>query len=134
MLDPEVEALADALVSLEVGLKKACVTFAEALCLEGVMHIRDVAEFTEAEARDMMTRAGMAKLQQNRVMQAVALAPAPAPAPAPPPPHHVLPRKLLLLPLLQLQLPSAALPPLGQGFCAPLVAKVLPTGSSSIRG
>ena len=41
---------------------------------------------------------------------------------------------LLLLPLLQLQLQSAALPPLVQGFCAPLVATVHPTGSSIIPG
>jgi hypothetical protein len=37
---------------------------------EGVMAVEDLSDVTEAEARDMMTRAGMSKLQQNKVIQA----------------------------------------------------------------
>jgi hypothetical protein len=36
------------------------------------MAVEDFSEVTEAEARDMMARAGMSKLQQNRVVQAEA--------------------------------------------------------------
>ena len=85
-LDPDVEALADTLVALKLGAKKACVAFAEVLYQEGVVHIEDVNNVLEAEARDMMARAGMSKLQQNKVMQAVAPAPAPAPAASSPAP------------------------------------------------
>jgi len=82
-LDPEVEALADSLVALKVGLKKACVTFAEALCQEGVMSIQDLAFLPEATARQCLAGAGLKELQQMKVMQAVPRAPAPAPPPVP---------------------------------------------------
>ena len=64
------QALADAFVSLKVGLKETCVAFAVELSKQGVMAVEDFSEVTEAEARDMMARAGMSKLQQNRVIQA----------------------------------------------------------------
>ena len=68
----ELQALADVFVSLKVGLKEACVAFAVELSKQGVMAVEDFSEVTEAEARDMMARAGMSKLQQNRVIQAEA--------------------------------------------------------------
>jgi len=68
----ELQALADAFVSLKVGLKETCVAFAVELSKQGVMAVEDFSEVTEAEARDMMARAGMSKLQQNRVVQAEA--------------------------------------------------------------
>ena len=46
--------------------------FAVELSKQGVMAVEDFSEVTEAEARDMMARAGMSKLQQNRVIQAEA--------------------------------------------------------------
>jgi hypothetical protein len=79
-LDPELDALADSLVSLKVGVSKACAEFAAALGKEGVLSIADLADLTEADARDVLTRAGMSKIQQNRVMQAVAPAAASAAA------------------------------------------------------
>jgi hypothetical protein len=82
-LDPELDALADSLVSLKVGVSKACAEFAASLGKEGILSIADLADLTEADARDVLTRAGMSKIQQNRVMQAVAPAPAPAPVHAP---------------------------------------------------
>lgn len=75
VLDPELEALADSLVTLKVGLKKACVMIAEALCQEGVMCVQDLGDVSDAEALDVMSKAGMSKIQQNKVIQAVALAP-----------------------------------------------------------
>ena len=68
----ELQALADAFVSLKVGLKEACVAFAVELSKEGVMAVEDFGAVTEAEARDMMARAGMSKLQQNKIIQAEA--------------------------------------------------------------
>ncbi len=59
-------------MSLKVGLKETCVAFAVELSKQGVMAVEDFSEVTEAEARDMMARAGMSKLQQNRVIQAEA--------------------------------------------------------------
>jgi hypothetical protein len=81
-LDPKVEALANSLESLQLGAKKACIAFAEVLYQEGVVRIADLAMVSESDARDALMRAGMSKIQQSKVMQA--LAPAPAPAPAPP--------------------------------------------------
>ena len=46
--------------------------FAAELSKQGVMAVEDFSEVTEADARDMMARAGMSKLQQNRVIQAQA--------------------------------------------------------------
>jgi hypothetical protein len=60
----------DVFISLKVGLKEACIAFAVELGKEGVMAVEDLSDVTEAEARDMMTRAGMSKLQQNKVIQA----------------------------------------------------------------
>ena len=57
---------------LKVGLKETCVVFAVELSKQGVVAVEDFSEVTEAEARDMMARAGMSKLQQNRVIQAEA--------------------------------------------------------------
>ncbi len=71
-ISAELQALADAFVSLKVGLKETCVAFAVELSKQGVMAVEDFSEVTEAEARDMMARAGMSKLQQNRVIQAEA--------------------------------------------------------------
>ena len=68
----ELQALADVFVSLKVGLKEACVAFAVELSKEGVMAVEDFSAVTEAEARDMMARAGMSKLQQNKIIQAEA--------------------------------------------------------------
>jgi hypothetical protein len=68
----ELQALADAFVSLKVGLKETCVVFAVELSKQGVVAVEDFSEVTEADARDMMARAGMSKLQQNRVIQAEA--------------------------------------------------------------
>ena len=68
----ELQALADVFVSLKVGLKETCVALAVELSKQGVMAVEDFSEVTEAEARDMMARAGMSKLQQNRVIQAEA--------------------------------------------------------------
>ena len=82
-LDPEVEALADSLVALKLGAKKACVAFAEVLYQEGVVHIEDLALFPAASARVLLANAGLKELQQIKVMQAVAPAPAFAPATAP---------------------------------------------------
>jgi hypothetical protein len=72
--DPVLESLADALVGLKVGLKKACVTFAVALCQEGVLAIGDLGDIPEQDARDALQRAGMSKIQQNKVMQALEVA------------------------------------------------------------
>jgi uncharacterized protein YerC len=72
LISAELQALADAFVSLKVGLKETCVAFAVELSKQGVMAVEDFSEVTEAEARDMMARAGMSKLQQNRVIQAEA--------------------------------------------------------------
>ena len=69
-LAAEVQALADVFVSLKVGLKETCVALAVELSKQGVMAVEDFSEVTEAEARDMMARAGMSKLQQNKVIQA----------------------------------------------------------------
>ncbi len=80
---PELGALADHLVSLKVGVSKACAEFAASLGKESILSIADLAALTEAEARDVLSRAGMSKIQQNVVMQAVAQASAPAPATAP---------------------------------------------------
>jgi hypothetical protein len=71
-LAAEVQALADAFDSLKVGLKETCVALAVELSKQGVVAVEDFSEVTEAEARDMMARAGMSKLQQNRVIQAEA--------------------------------------------------------------
>jgi hypothetical protein len=68
----ELQALADVFVSLKVGPKETCVAFAVELSKQGVMAVEDFSEVTEADARDMMARAGMSKLQQNRVVQAEA--------------------------------------------------------------
>jgi hypothetical protein len=77
-LDPELDALADSLVALKLGATKACLAFAEVLHNDGVVCIADLACVSETDAHDVLTCAGMSKIQLNKVMQAVTPAPAPA--------------------------------------------------------
>jgi hypothetical protein len=71
-VEPELQSLADALVALKIGLPKMCAAFAVSLSQEGVLSIDDLRLFSDAEARDVMHRAGLKELQQRKLMQAVA--------------------------------------------------------------
>ena len=66
------QPLTDALVALKIGAPNACAAFALSLSQEGVMGINDLSLFTEAEARDVLARAGVKELQLRKVMQAAA--------------------------------------------------------------
>jgi len=84
-LDPELEVLADSLVALKVGVQKACASFAAALGHEGIMSMEDLCFLSDAQARELLARAGMKEVQQMKVMQAIPRASAPAPTPTPTP-------------------------------------------------
>jgi hypothetical protein len=71
-LAAELQALADIFVALKVGLPESCAAFAVHLGKEGVMAVEDFSAVSEEEALDMMARAGMSILQQNKVIQAFA--------------------------------------------------------------
>jgi len=72
--DAEVEPLSleAQLVSLHVCREEDSAALAEQLRKQGVMTIEDFSLVSEEEARDMMAHSGMSKLQQNKVIQAVA--------------------------------------------------------------
>jgi hypothetical protein len=76
--DPELQLLTDALVALNIGVRKTCAALAAALEQKGVMRIDDVRLLPEAEARDLLERSGFEKIQQLKLMQAVAPPPAAA--------------------------------------------------------
>jgi hypothetical protein len=85
----ELHALAESLVALNLGRMEVCLAFAEVLHDEGVACIDDLSCFEKAELSDLLTQAGMSKIQQVKVMAAVTDASAPAPPPmsgASPPP------------------------------------------------
>jgi TPR repeat protein len=82
-LDSELEALAQSLQLLKLGAKQACIGFAEFLYREGVVHVADLSSVSDSDALDVLVRAGMSKIQQNKVMHARAFAPPPATATAP---------------------------------------------------
>jgi hypothetical protein len=70
--DRDQEALGDALARIKVGPNHICAAFAGALSQQGVTSLHDLLNVAEADARDMLARAGMSKLQQHKVMQAAA--------------------------------------------------------------
>jgi hypothetical protein len=51
-----------------VCLQEACGAFAKELHQQGVITIEDIDLMTDAEARDMMARAGMSVLQQHKML------------------------------------------------------------------
>jgi hypothetical protein len=59
--------LAAQLGSLHVCLQEACDVFAKELNKQGVITVEDIELMTEADARDMMARAGLSVLQQNKI-------------------------------------------------------------------
>jgi hypothetical protein len=50
-----------------VCLQEACGAFAKELNKQGVVTIEDIDLMTDADARDMMARAGLSVLQQNKI-------------------------------------------------------------------
>ena len=64
---PEPVGLAAQLGSLHVCLQEACDVFAKELNKQGVITVEDIDLMTEADARDMMARAGLSVLQQNKI-------------------------------------------------------------------
>ncbi len=87
-VDPDQEALENALVVLKVGNKQMSAAFAVALNKEGVFSLQDLNNVTDVEAADIMARAGFSKLQQNKVLQSMnkVLQSVPLSAPSTPPP------------------------------------------------
>jgi hypothetical protein len=91
-LEEELQALVAEMTKLQLGLKKACVTFARCLANEGVMTLERLRPLPSAKARTLLQKAGMKELQVNAVLQAfcppapqklLPLVPSPAPAPVP---------------------------------------------------
>ncbi len=72
VVDPSLQLLTAALVALKIGVPNACADFALSLSQEGVMGTDDLSLFTEAEARDVLSRAGLKELHLRKVMQAIA--------------------------------------------------------------
>jgi hypothetical protein len=66
---PEPVGLAAQLGSLHVCLQEACDVFAKELNKQGVVTVEDIELMTEADARDMMARAGLSVLQQNKIQR-----------------------------------------------------------------
>jgi hypothetical protein len=71
VLKPDAVGLAAQLGSLHVCLQEACGAFAKELHKQGVITIEDIDLMTDAEARDMMARAGMSVLQQHKILGAL---------------------------------------------------------------
>ena len=71
-VDPELQPLTDALVALKIGVHRTCAALAVALEQAGVMSIDDLRLLSEVDARDLLDRVGFEKLQQIKLMQAVA--------------------------------------------------------------
>jgi hypothetical protein len=106
---PEPVGLAAQLGSLHVCLQEACDVLAKELNKQGVITVEDIELMTEADARDMMARAGMTVLQQNKIqaelqrhqgrrlvsfnLQAPCPMLAACRAPPPPPPSHLSPQR-----------------------------------------
>jgi hypothetical protein len=80
-VDPELQSLTAALTSLKIGTLSTCAALALALQHKGVMCIDDLRLLSEADARDLLERVGFEKIQQLKLMQAVA---SPLPAAAAP--------------------------------------------------
>jgi hypothetical protein len=70
------------MMEFKIGLKKACVTFARSLADEGVMSLVELRPLPAAEARDLLQKSGMKKLQIDKVIAAYNAPPAPLPAAA----------------------------------------------------
>ena len=71
-MDSELQSLTESLVALRIGVRKTCAVLAAALAQKGVMCIDDLRLLPEAEARDLLERAGFEKIQQLKLMQAAA--------------------------------------------------------------
>ena len=69
-VDVELQALVSEMTQLQLGLKKACVTFARSLADEGVMSLQRLRGMQAQDARDILQSTGMKKLQVAAVMQA----------------------------------------------------------------
>ena len=69
-MDSELQSLTESLVALRIGVRKTCAVLAAALAQKGVMCIDDLRLLPEAEARDLLERAGFEKIQQLKLMQA----------------------------------------------------------------
>jgi hypothetical protein len=78
--DPELQPLADALVTLSIGVRNTCTAFALALSQEGVMSVADLRLLPEDNVRDMLSRVGMKELQQLKLMKAACPSAANAPS------------------------------------------------------
>jgi hypothetical protein len=72
VVNPELQSLTDTLTTLKIGLYATCSTLAAALQHKGVMCIDDLRLLSEADARDLLERVGFEKIQQLKLMQAVA--------------------------------------------------------------
>jgi len=69
-VEEELQALVSEMTQLQLGMKKACVTFARSLADEGVMSLQRLRGMQAQDARDILQSAGMKKLQVDAVMQA----------------------------------------------------------------
>jgi hypothetical protein len=72
VVDPELQSLIAALTSLKIGNHTTCAALALALQHKGVVCVEDLRLLSEADARDLLERVGFEKIQQLKLMQAVA--------------------------------------------------------------
>ena len=69
-VEEELQGLVSEMTKLQLGLKKACVTFARSLADEGVMSLQRLGPLPLAKAHALLQKAGMKDLQVDAVLQA----------------------------------------------------------------
>jgi hypothetical protein len=68
--EEELKGLVSEMIDVQVGLKKNCVTFARFLAGEGLMSLGELRPMSAAEARELLEKSGMKKLQIDKVLAA----------------------------------------------------------------
>ena len=69
-VEQELQGLVSEMMEFKIGLKKACVAFARSLADEGLMSFEELRPLPAAEARELLEKSGMKKLQIDKVIAA----------------------------------------------------------------